>query len=678
VEGGGDGCCFGCAEYYLFLHSGSCDEDLSFSRQKWQARSSKPQFKTRVSIRRNEDNVGQRTMDQKPPTSYANGVLTATGFKFQPRNHHGCRLEIKQFSSLDIDSVIRDVKTELLSSLVQNFVWCEINETDLKLYGDIAVAKLIRVAQLTIEYLIHAKDKLASNLNALAKKYSAKKREIETLSKLPLHPQLTSPGSRASWPFAKTSSTCSHSLCPTHECNLIKSPDVIDEDASSKFTATTLNTDSFHLNVISSTNAIYLRLNVEESITVQNLKNRLISRLLLADGAGKTNFDSHSLYYKDNELKDSSRTLNDYQVGNGEAIVFMPRLQHDENDRLKGSIESKLEKLTLIATTSHEELILATRAFQFQLSMQEASKEAFLNHIGKHIRDALHSQVQQATCVEDMNNHDEASNLLQPLTVDEGKETNEKRQSQGDASSKNEHGRETGDDVVDSRKLSDVPLRVDTSAKGFNIVVSPFHPPSEIVSPFKLPCECDIAQNILTTDAMEKIETPKSMNRTVNADLEIEFSMNSLNSMLDDVDEVVDKLAGTPSKGYLLYHGNADSTDDMAHANSPSTGSEGTNNKENDEKPLWSSEELLADGNDSEGITEIINHCSAAILKISSGMTASSEADDMQSISISQSEQELTNHHAEVDVKKIQQGRKKKGHFYQLKKVTKGLLLSKK
>ena len=200
-------------------------------------------------------------MEQKPPPSYANGVLAATGFKFQPCKYHGCRLEIKQLSSLDIDSVIRDVKIELLSSLVEDFVWCEINESDIKLYGDIAVAKLIRVAQLIIEYLIHAKDKLASNLNALAKKYSAKKREIETLSKSPHHLQLASPGSRASWPIAETSSTSSHYLCPIHECNPIKSPDVIDEDASSKFT-TTLNNDSFHVHVISSTNAIYRRMNV--------------------------------------------------------------------------------------------------------------------------------------------------------------------------------------------------------------------------------------------------------------------------------------------------------------------------------------------------------------------------------------------------------------------------------
>ncbi len=55
--------------------------------------------------------------------------------------------------------------------------------------------------------------------------------------------------------------------------------------------------------------------------------------------------------------------------------------------------------------------------------------------------------------------------------------------------------------------------------------------------------------------------------------------------------------------------------------------------------------------------------CATAILKMSPGMTASSKSDDMQSITISQSEPELTNHHAEVDVKKI----KKKGHYYLLK-----------
>ncbi|KAL3770204.1 hypothetical protein ACHAWU_009144 [Discostella pseudostelligera] len=627
-------------------------------------------------------------MEQKPPLSYASRVLDAAGFKFQLRKHFDGdtrrRLDIKRFSNLDFDGVIRDGKAELVLSLIEDVVWCEVNESDLKLYGDVTVVKFIQVAQLIIEYLIHAKDTLTLNLNALAKKYSAKKREIQTLSKSPHHQQTASPGSRASWPPVISSRSPSLS----QECHPLKSTHGSNEDTSKP--EPTLSNESFHLHIVSSTNALYLRMNVENSITVQNLKNKLIGRLLLADGTCDTNFDLHSLYFKDIELKDSTRTLNNYQVGNGAALVFMPRrLSGDENEKLRHAsitdtsrIETKLEKLTSIATASYEELVLATRAFQFQLSMQEASKEAFLYDVGKQIREALHSQVQQAVVVEDRSKHVDVeastSSREKPLTFDEVKETNQEDLKQGDALSTNEHSQESAGDDDECRGASDVPLRVDTSAEGFNVVVSPFHPPSEIVSPFKLPCEMEARQENATFDAVVETKTPTSMNRPVNADLEIEFSMNSLNSMLDDIDEVIDKRTVTPTKGYLLYHGNDDHIDDAAH--SPSTASGGaitpSKRKEND---LWTSDELLNDGNDSEGITEIIDHCSSTVLQISSRRTTTSEFDDMQSVAISQSEPEIPSiHHAEVNVKKSKQGGKKKGHFHLLKKATKGLLLSKK
>ena len=599
--------------------------------------------------------------------SYAKSVLDAAGFKFQHRNHADGdsrrRLDIKRFSNLDIDGGIRDFNTELLSSFVEDIVWCEIKESDLKLYGDITIVKLIQVAQLIIEYLIHAKDTLASNLDALAKMYSAKKREIEALS-------IRSP-------------------CPSQDCDPVKSPDA-SNDGTSKPTST-LRKEHFHLHIVSSTNALYIRMNVEHSITVQNLKNKLVSRLLLAEGTSNTNFDSHLLYYKDNELKDSSRTLNYYQIENGAGLVFMPRHQHFdaigtlrpvESIAVSSKIESRLEKLASLATTSHEELILATRAFQFQLSMQDASKEAFLHDVGKQIRDALQSQVLLVSSVEHLNKHVESSDssTKKHSTLDEVMETSEGYQEHVDTSPKNETNQKS---AIDVDGQSGVPLRVDTSAEGFNVVVSPFHPPSEIASPFKLlPCEIEATieatQNIETADGIGKIETPKSMNRPANADLEIEFSMNSLNSMLDDVDEVVDKRVASPNKGYLLYHGNADPSGDTGSANSPSTGCDGAIGDGNNEQQLWSSDDFLADGDDSEEITEIINHCSSTVLKISSGKSTTSETDDLQSIAISQSEPETTNHHAEVNVKKSNQFGKKKGHFHLLKKVTKGLLLSKK
>lgn len=592
--------------------------------------------------------------------SYAKGIIDAAGFKFkvQPLNSHSSRLDIKRLSGLDIDRVIRDVNTEILSSFVEDLVWCEINESDLKLYGDITVVKLIRVTQLIIEYLAHAKDTLALNLNSLAKKLLSPQQQL----------RVTPLGLKESLPTDKTTSICSYSQWPSHERTPIASPtlDAESEDTSSNVT-NTLKNDSFHLHIISSTNALYLRMNVEDSITVQNLKNKLISRLLPMEDACKTNFDSHALFYKDNELKDSSRTLNDYRVGDGAAIVYMRRQQAFDvaSFSVSNEIESKLEKLTTIAATSYEELLLATRAFQFQLSMQEASKEAFFHEVRNLVHDALRSQECQAVIAGDISTHEETHTSSQkPSILDEVKDTNEEHHTQDVTLTASEQSKEPIADLHEYQEPGDVPHRVDVSAEGFNVVVSPFHPSVEIDSPFKMSCMVEMKQNIETTDETGKVETPKSTNRPINADLEIEFSMNSLNSMLDGIDEVIDKRAVTPAKGYLLYHGNADPDNDVASGKVKNNGS---------------SDEMLAEESDLGGIAETVNQYNATVLKISSGrITTSDVDDDMQSISFSHSELEKTSHHAEINMNKSKQGAKKKGHFYLLKKVTKGLLLFKK
>jgi hypothetical protein len=54
-----------------------------------------------------------------------------------------------------------------------------VGEEDLRFLTDPLVIKLFRVAQLIIEYLLYAQEQLASNLNALAAKYTIKKRCVK-------------------------------------------------------------------------------------------------------------------------------------------------------------------------------------------------------------------------------------------------------------------------------------------------------------------------------------------------------------------------------------------------------------------------------------------------------------------------------------------------------------------
>jgi lysyl-tRNA synthetase class II len=65
---------------------------------------------------------------------------------------------------------------------LENLTFCNLREEDLRFITDQHVVKLFRVAQLIIEYLLHAQEQLSSNLNSLAAKYAAKKRFLSSLS----------------------------------------------------------------------------------------------------------------------------------------------------------------------------------------------------------------------------------------------------------------------------------------------------------------------------------------------------------------------------------------------------------------------------------------------------------------------------------------------------------------
>lgn len=97
------------------------------------------------------------------------------GFYFQ---HRKGRLDMRAISKIDLDSIVRNVDIESLQEHLENLCFAQLLEQDIRQYTDPMILKLFRVAQYTIEYLLHVQEQLASTLNSLASKYAKKKRYI--------------------------------------------------------------------------------------------------------------------------------------------------------------------------------------------------------------------------------------------------------------------------------------------------------------------------------------------------------------------------------------------------------------------------------------------------------------------------------------------------------------------
>ena len=176
----------------------------------------------------------------------------------------------------------------------------------------------------------------------MAKKYAAKKREIEQLSsnlakcdekiaslkddlfqakKKKDHAISTNQG--PSLPIlleVPTVSRIDSSFYPTQEQRPNEASATL-EDISSTNSST--SNPSLTLHIIKASHAIYLQMKVDPSITIQNLTNKIASRLLLS-GNYSDDFESCSLFFKDNELSNLSTSISDYQVTNNSALVLMP------------------------------------------------------------------------------------------------------------------------------------------------------------------------------------------------------------------------------------------------------------------------------------------------------------------------------------------------------------------
>ena len=90
-------------------------------------------------------------------------------------------MNLRSISSVSLERIVRETDIDTLQLHLENLAFSDLTTRDVGMYGDEVFIKLFRLSQLTIEYLLNVQDTLASNLDALAVKYSSKKREVERL-----------------------------------------------------------------------------------------------------------------------------------------------------------------------------------------------------------------------------------------------------------------------------------------------------------------------------------------------------------------------------------------------------------------------------------------------------------------------------------------------------------------
>lgn len=85
---------------------------------------------------------------------------------------------MRRLSTIDLEHVVKHVDIDGLQRHVEEITFLNLREEDLRLMTDPHVIKLFRIAQLMIEYLIHAQEQLALNLNRISTKYTEQKRAL--------------------------------------------------------------------------------------------------------------------------------------------------------------------------------------------------------------------------------------------------------------------------------------------------------------------------------------------------------------------------------------------------------------------------------------------------------------------------------------------------------------------
>eukprot|EP00814_Leptocylindrus_danicus_P019257 CAMPEP_0116023774 /NCGR_PEP_ID=MMETSP0321-20121206/11848_1 /TAXON_ID=163516 /ORGANISM="Leptocylindrus danicus var. danicus, Strain B650" /LENGTH=603 /DNA_ID=CAMNT_0003495231 /DNA_START=376 /DNA_END=2184 /DNA_ORIENTATION=+ len=126
----------------------------------------------------NHEEVNIDVQNDPNGPSYAEQLLYHQKFKFQVRRG---KLDLLKLMKVDLDAITRDTDIDTLQSFLENTAFCNLTVDELRLYSPDSLHRLFVVLQLTTEYLLNVQNTLAVNINALARKYSVKKREVEDL-----------------------------------------------------------------------------------------------------------------------------------------------------------------------------------------------------------------------------------------------------------------------------------------------------------------------------------------------------------------------------------------------------------------------------------------------------------------------------------------------------------------
>ena len=100
---------------------------------------------------------------------------TSDGFYFQ---HRKGKLDLRRFSKLDIDKIVRNVDIETIQEHLEHLCFSRLIEDDLHCYTDGVICKLFQLTQYTIEYLLFVQEQLSTTLNTLAARYMKKKKSL--------------------------------------------------------------------------------------------------------------------------------------------------------------------------------------------------------------------------------------------------------------------------------------------------------------------------------------------------------------------------------------------------------------------------------------------------------------------------------------------------------------------
>lgn len=101
------------------------------------------------------------------------GACTLPTFKFQPRRES---VDWRRISALDVERVARELDVATLQENISGVTFCNLDRETCSRCGqpvDPALLKVLRLAQLSIEYLLHCQDCLSSSVAQLEARLQA-------------------------------------------------------------------------------------------------------------------------------------------------------------------------------------------------------------------------------------------------------------------------------------------------------------------------------------------------------------------------------------------------------------------------------------------------------------------------------------------------------------------------